>query len=108
MGFDLYNRSLKIRKSIETPTPKMGVHLGVWRFNFHTFPYFQPIRSMKCDSRASFWAHTFASPCLGREPKAKVATFFVIILHTMKEKFLFFCRQNMELKHLDTRRQRHE
>jgi len=29
---------------------------------------------MKCDSRVSLLAHTFASPCLGRKPKAKVAT----------------------------------
>jgi hypothetical protein len=29
---------------------------------------------MKCDSRASFLAHTFASPCFGHEPKVKVAT----------------------------------
>jgi hypothetical protein len=29
MGFDLYNFSLKIRESIETPTPKMRAHLGV-------------------------------------------------------------------------------
>jgi len=31
-------------------------------------------RSVKCDSRASFLAHTFVSPCLGYEPKAKTAT----------------------------------
>jgi hypothetical protein len=30
MGFDPYNRSLKIQKSIWTPTPKVGIHLGVW------------------------------------------------------------------------------
>jgi len=30
---------------------------------------------MKCDSQASLLAHTFASPCLGREPKAKVETY---------------------------------
>jgi hypothetical protein len=30
--------------------------------------------SMKCDSWASLLACTFASPCLGYEPKAKVAT----------------------------------
>jgi hypothetical protein len=30
MGFDPYNHSLKIRESIETPTPKMWTHLGVW------------------------------------------------------------------------------
>jgi hypothetical protein len=29
MSFDPYSRSLKIQKSIETPTPKVGVHLGV-------------------------------------------------------------------------------
>ncbi len=29
---------------------------------------------MRCDSRASLLAHTLASPCLGRKPKARVAT----------------------------------
>jgi hypothetical protein len=29
MGFDPYNRSLKIQESIKTPTPKVVVHLGV-------------------------------------------------------------------------------
>jgi len=32
MGFDPWNFSLKIWESIETPTPKVGVHLGVWGF----------------------------------------------------------------------------
>jgi hypothetical protein len=32
IGFDPYNRPLKIRESIGTLTPKMGVHLGVWGF----------------------------------------------------------------------------
>jgi hypothetical protein len=31
-GFDLCYRPLKFRESTETPTPKMGVHLGVWMF----------------------------------------------------------------------------
>jgi hypothetical protein len=30
--FDLCNCSLKVWKSTETPTPKMGGHLGVWVF----------------------------------------------------------------------------
>jgi hypothetical protein len=30
MSFDLYNRPLKIRESIETPTPKVEVHFGMW------------------------------------------------------------------------------
>jgi len=32
MGFDLYNRFLKLQESIWTPIPKVGAHLGVWRF----------------------------------------------------------------------------
>jgi hypothetical protein len=29
---------------------------------------------MKCDSQASLLARTFASPCFGHEPKARVVT----------------------------------
>jgi hypothetical protein len=29
---------------------------------------------MKCDSQAPFLARTFANPCLGRKPKARVTT----------------------------------
>jgi hypothetical protein len=32
MNFDPYNRPLKIWESIETQTPKMGAHLGMWGF----------------------------------------------------------------------------
>jgi hypothetical protein len=32
MRFDPWNHLLKIQKSIGTPTPKMGAHLGVWGF----------------------------------------------------------------------------
>ncbi len=74
MGFDPYNGSLKIRESIETLTPKMAVDFEVWRFNFHTLPYSQSPGSMKCNSRASFLDRTFASLCLGCEPKVRVAT----------------------------------
>jgi hypothetical protein len=31
-GFDLCNHFLKFRESTGTPTPNMGVHLGVWEF----------------------------------------------------------------------------
>jgi hypothetical protein len=31
-------------------------------------------RSMRCDSWASFLAHTLANPCFGRKPEARVAT----------------------------------
>jgi hypothetical protein len=32
LGFDLCNHSLNIQESTKTPTPNMGVHLGVRRF----------------------------------------------------------------------------
>jgi hypothetical protein len=32
MSFDCCNGPLKIWEAIKTPTPKMGVHLGVWGF----------------------------------------------------------------------------
>jgi hypothetical protein len=70
MSFDSYNCSLKIQKSNRTPTPKVKVHLGVWRFNYLTLPYSQPPGSTKCDSWASLLAHAFTSLYL----EAKVAT----------------------------------
>jgi hypothetical protein len=41
MGFDPYNRSLKIWDSIRTPIPKVGAHLGVWGFIPSHIPTFQ-------------------------------------------------------------------
>jgi hypothetical protein len=49
-----------------------GSSLGSVRVHFLTLSYTP--WSMKCDSQASLLACTFASPCLGREPKAKVVT----------------------------------
>jgi hypothetical protein len=40
----------------------------------HSLTLSHTLGSMKCDSWASFLTRTFASPCLGREPKAKVVT----------------------------------
>jgi len=62
--FDPYNRPLTIWESIGTPTPKVGVHLGVWGF---IPPHFLALLG-------SLLACTFASPFFGREPKARVAT----------------------------------
>jgi hypothetical protein len=42
-GFDPYNRSLNIRESTRTPTPKVGAPLGVWGFissHFLSLPSF--------------------------------------------------------------------
>jgi hypothetical protein len=43
----------------------------------HSLAFSYTPENMRCDSRGSLLAHTFASPCLGREPKAKVATLVV-------------------------------
>jgi len=40
MSFDPCNRPLKIWKSIRTPTPKVGAHLGGWGFIPSHFPTF--------------------------------------------------------------------
>ncbi len=77
MGFDFCNCSLKIWESIETLTLEVRVHLGVWRFipsNSPTLPHSHILKNMKFDSWASLLAHTFASPCLGHKPKARVVT----------------------------------
>jgi hypothetical protein len=49
-----------------------GSSLGSMRVRSLTLSYIPG--SMRCDSRASFLARTLASPCLGREPKAKFTT----------------------------------
>jgi len=81
MGFDPYNHSLKIRESIEIPTPQVGVTLGVWGFILSHSP---ALLGVRCVSRASLLSRTLVSPYLGREPKARVATdkviFFIPII----------------------------
>jgi hypothetical protein len=57
---------MKFQESTRTPTPNMGVHLGVWVF----------ILTLS-HSWAPLLACTFVNPCLGREPKAKVAIVWV-------------------------------
>jgi hypothetical protein len=71
MNFGPWNTSKKIWNSIVIPIPKVGVHVSV---EVHSLTLSHTFGSMKRDSWASFLARTFASPCLGREPKAKVVT----------------------------------
>jgi hypothetical protein len=79
MGFDLCNRILKIQESIRSPlrvhqdsNSQSGGSLG--SVEVHSFTPSHILRSMKCDSWASLLACTFASPCLGHKPKARVVT----------------------------------
>jgi hypothetical protein len=46
--------------------------LGSVKVHSLTFSY--TLGSVRCDSRASLLDRTLISPCLGHEPKAKVAT----------------------------------
>jgi hypothetical protein len=72
MSFDPCNCLLKIWASMRALIPKVGVHLGVWGVLSFTLSYI--LRSMKCESWASLLACTFTNPCLGCDPKARVAT----------------------------------
>jgi hypothetical protein len=69
MGFDPYNCSMKIWKFIGTPTSKMGTHLGVWVF-IPSYSLTLP-RAWDVILGLPSWP---ASPCLGREPKDRIAT----------------------------------
>jgi len=82
MGFDPYNCSLKIRESIRTPTLKVGAHLGVWRFIPSCSPTFP--RTWNGTPELHSWPHTFASPCLGHEPKARVGTLSFSCFHLLE------------------------
>ncbi len=71
MGFDPYNYSLKIRKSTESPTPKVKLLRSV---KVHSLTLFCTPRGMRCDFWASLLACTLPNLNLGHEPKVRVAT----------------------------------
>ncbi len=56
----------------------------------HSLALSYTLENMRCDSRASLLAFTLASPCLGREPKARVVTLVLynltIVLYDYKMK----------------------
>jgi hypothetical protein len=68
MGFDPYNLSLKIPDS----NSQNGSSFGSMKVHSLTLSY--TLESMRCDSKVSLLACTLASPCLGHEPRARVAT----------------------------------
>jgi len=74
MGFDPCNCSLNLGIHRDSNS-QSGSSLGSVRVHSVTFSCTP--RSMKCDSLASLLACTFASPCLGHEPKVRVATFLL-------------------------------
>ncbi len=67
MGFDPYNRSMKIRESIETPTLKVEAHLGLWRFipsHSLTFP-----RAWNVTPKLHFWLTSLQAFALVASPR---------------------------------------
>jgi hypothetical protein len=73
MSFDPCNRSLKIPGVHQDSNSQHGSSLGSVSGHSHTLSH----------SRASLLACTITSPCLGRMPKAKVAT---LKMHGIVEK----------------------
>jgi len=74
LSFDPWNCSLKFWKSTGTPSPKVGVALGVWFTPSYSLTLSYTPGSMWCDSWASSWPATLQPLCLGRKPKARVVT----------------------------------
>jgi hypothetical protein len=71
MGFDPWNRFLKIREYIWGSNSHIGNSFG--SLKVHSLTLFCITSSMRCDYRASFLALNLASLCLGCEPKVGVA-----------------------------------
>jgi hypothetical protein len=82
LSFDPYNRLLKIRESIGTPSPKVGVTLGVWRF----IPSHFPTLLGTCDVTLglSLNPQPCKPLCLDCEPKVKVMIIFFLGLPNFK------------------------
>ncbi len=76
MSFDPWNRFLKIRESITTPTLKVRAHLGMWGL----IPSHSPTLSWAWNvtPRASLLACTFVSLCFDHELKIKVVTLWLL------------------------------
>ncbi len=85
MGFSPSNCSLKIRKSFETLTSQVGVALGVWGFTLSHFLAFLGIWDV---IPGFLLARNFASPCLGCEPKARVATYLLMFTNLFNINYL--------------------
>ncbi len=75
MGFDPYNRVLKIREPIWDSNSQHGSSLG--SVKVHSLTLFGTPKSMWYDSRVFLLARNLATLCLSREPKAKAMIVYV-------------------------------
>jgi hypothetical protein len=67
-------------ENLSNSNSQSGSSLG--HVEVHSFRLSHIPGSIKCDSQASFLAHTFASPCFGCNPKTRVATKYFYYLET--------------------------
>ncbi len=72
MGFDPCNHALKVRESIWDSNSQHGSSLGSVRV--HSLTLFALPGACEMTPRCPSWPATFQPPCLGCEPKARVAT----------------------------------
>jgi hypothetical protein len=91
MGFDPWNRPLKVRESNWDSNSQNGSSLGSVRV--YSLTLFCTPGSSRCDSQVSLLARNLANPCLGGEPKAMVATIKKLFFGknlTLKNIFLLY------------------
>ncbi len=81
LSFDPWNRHLKFWESTGTPSPKVGVALGVWGFTPSHFPTLPGV----CDVTPwfSLGPHPCNPFCLGHEPKVRVVTPEIFEIETL-------------------------
>jgi hypothetical protein len=95
------NYSLKFWESTGTPSPKVGVALGVWGFTpSYSLTLSYTPRSVWCDSRAYFWLTPLLPFCLNSRvllgmqpcnPFALVASPKLGLRHPSWTPIYFFC-----------------
>ncbi len=70
MNFDPFNHLLEIQKFIETPTPKVGAHSGVWGFIFSHFPTLSG--AWNVNFRLHFWPALLQALTLVVNPRLRL------------------------------------
>jgi len=93
LSFNPWNSFLKFWESTGTPSPKVGVALGVWGFTLsYSLTLSYTPGSMWGDSQAFSWLATLQPLCFGHDPKAKVTTSYP----SMKKGTLQSCDSHKE------------
>ncbi len=95
LGFGPYNYSLNIRESTGTPTPNVKIPLGMWgSIPSHSFAL---LRTCGMIPGLPSWPTTLQPLCLGRDPKARVATIIILTKKIHLLTFFFFKRMVIKI-----------